>query len=49
MDFVGGKKITHIKKYYHNMSFIETHHVLQYTGHWSNYKLLIFFINDLVV
>jgi hypothetical protein len=40
------KKLEPIKKYFDSITFIETHHKLQHTGHWNNDKLLILFRNN---
>jgi hypothetical protein len=40
-------KIKPIEKYFHNITFIETEHKLQYTGVWDNDKLLILHRNDI--
>jgi hypothetical protein len=38
-----------IEKYFYNIMFIETYHKLQYTGSWDNEKLLVLFINYLML
>jgi hypothetical protein len=40
-------KLAHVKKYFHEIFFIETKHVNNFTASWKNEKILLLFRNDL--
>lgn len=43
------EQLVSIEKYFNTITFIETEHALQYTGHWDNDKLLVMYRNDILL